>query len=160
MMKFACLAFLSILAVVGCSRREPQRPAAASSAPAGDHGHTPPHGGTPIVLGNEEFHLELVLDEPTGRLSAYVMDGHFLLFVRCADPALELEAIVAGQPKTLLLTPVADRATGETTGDTALYAAEAEWLKTNPKWEGTLRKITLRDRTFENVKFSFPKGNE
>ena len=31
-------------------------------ASAHQHEHTPPHGGTPVVLGEEEFHLEFVRD--------------------------------------------------------------------------------------------------
>ena len=39
------------------------------------HEHIPPHHGTPVVLGNEEYHVELVLDAPAGKRQELVMDG-------------------------------------------------------------------------------------
>ena len=39
------------------------------------HEHTAPHGGTLVVFGNEFAHIELVLDQTTGKLTAYVLDG-------------------------------------------------------------------------------------
>src|SRR5688500_557791 len=32
------------------------------------HHHTPPHGGTPVILGNEDYHLEFVLDASNGKI--------------------------------------------------------------------------------------------
>ena len=56
---------------------------------------------------------------------------------------------------------VADPATGETVGDTALFETQADWLKTVKDFDGTLKKtITIRGTTFADVKFNFPKGND
>jgi hypothetical protein len=63
------LALVLPLALVGCSRE----PASDSAVPH-KHVHHPPHGGTPVVLGDEVYHLELVLDTPNGVLQAYVFD--------------------------------------------------------------------------------------
>src|SRR5476649_997646 len=98
-----------------------------ASAPTADakpakHEHHPPHGGTPVVLGAEIYHLEFVLDPANGQLSAYVLDGEMENFLRIAAPSFEVVATVGGVKQTLFLSAVANYATGEKTGDTSLFA--------------------------------------
>lgn len=40
-----------------------------------DHVEVGPHKGTLIELGEEEYHAELVVDEKTGTVSIYLLDG-------------------------------------------------------------------------------------
>src|SRR5579863_247145 len=46
-----------------------------------DHGHhhhhadKGPHGGALVAIGEDDAHLEIVLDVETGKLTAYVLDG-------------------------------------------------------------------------------------
>lgn len=141
---------------VGCSKNDPH---------AGhDHGHThehkAPHDGTPVVLGNEAFHLEFVRDAAAGKLSVYVLDGHMENFMRIVAPSLEIVATVNGAPQKLTLNAVADPATGERVGDTSLFAAQADWLKTTDNFDAVLTEIVIRGAMFAGVKFNFPKGNE
>jgi len=124
------------------------------------HEHRPPHGGTPVVLGEEAFHLELVLDAATGKLSAYVLDGELENFVRAAMPSLEIVATVAGVPQSLSLKPIANPATGETVGDTSLFETQADWLKTIKEFDAMIPAIVVRGTPFKDVKFNFPKGND
>lgn len=144
--------------VTGC-RKSPPAPAGDTTAPS-KHEHTAPHGGTPVVLGSEAYHLELVRDGGAGKLQAYVLDGELENFVRCNAPALEVEALVNGQPTRLVLGAVANSATGESVGDTALFEGQAEWLKTLTQFDATLKSITVRGTTFAEVKFNFPRGND
>jgi hypothetical protein len=137
-----------------CSRA-PQ-PAAAP----GRHEHHPPHGGTPVVLGNEAYHLEFVRDPAAGTLQAYVLDGEMEVFVRSAMPVLEVDAVAGGAPRVLRLAPVANPATGETVGDTALFEAQADWLKGAPDFDAVIPTVTVRGSTFTGVRFTFPKGND
>src|ERR1035438_8875229 len=63
-----------------------------STAPPGHphkHEHHPPHGGTPVVLGDEAYHIELVLDASAGTLQAFVLDGELENFIRSAAPSFE-----------------------------------------------------------------------
>jgi hypothetical protein len=113
-----------------------------------------------VVLGNEVFHLEFLRDAEGGKLTAFVMDGEFEKFIRCAQRALVLDVVVAGEKRELVLEAVANAATGETAGDTAQFEGRAEWLKTTPTFEAVLRAITIRGGTFADVKFRFPEGNE
>lgn len=126
-MNLACRAVLAAFlvgAIAACSKSD-SRPTPPTGASAARHQHHPPHGGTPIVLGNEACHLEFVLDPVAGRLSAYVLDGEMENFIRVAAPSFQIVAQVAGQSQPLVLLAVANPATGETIGDSALFEAAA-----------------------------------
>ena len=155
-----CLALLtlSFASFTGCSKKSGHDHKHDHSH--GHHHHTPPHGGTAVVLGNEAYHVELVLDATTGKLQAYLLDGELENFVRSAMPSFELSATFNGATQTLLFQPVANPATGETVGDTALFETQAEWLKTTASFDGALKSINVKGTTYTDVKFNFPKGND
>ena len=142
-----------LLALSGC-----RRPPSAAEAVAGFVGQ-PPHGGTPVTLGDGDYHVELVLDAVTGTLSGYVLDDDLEEFIRSPSPSFEIQAVVDGTPRTLVLTAVANPATGETVGDSSLFSAQADWLKMAKAFDGILHGPTIRGRTFPPVKFTFPQGD-
>lgn len=152
---FGLLATSALL--TGCGRKESGPAPSAASPP---HEHVAPHGGTPVVLGDEACHLELVVDAATGVMQAYVLDGEMENFVRIKEPAIMVEAMIGGSAKMLELHAVANLATGETVGDTALFEGRADWLKTAEVFDAILRSITVHSTTFHDVKFNFPKGND
>lgn len=163
--------FASAMALAaGCRKAaESGAPAAAHSHSHGadhghshahDHEHIPPHGGTAVVLGDETYHVELVLDAAAGKLQAYILDGHMDNFVRVTAPVIGLEAVVGGQTQVLELRATANSATGERVGDTALFEGQAEWLKHTPEFDGVLKGVVIKGTSFTDVKFNFPKGNE
>jgi hypothetical protein len=142
--------------LAACSEKPAPLPA---GTPAAKHEHHPPHGGTPVVLGAELYHLELVLDPATGRLSAYVLDGEMEDFVRITASSLEIT--VAGQPsRTLVLLPVANPATGEAAGSTSLFEVQTDWLKSTPAFDAVLTRIEVRGTVFTAIAFNFPRGND
>jgi hypothetical protein len=141
----------------GCTKTPP--PPAAGTGVA-KHEHHPPHGGTPVVLGDEVYHVELVHDAAAGNLQAYILDGELENFIRASAPSFEIAATVNGETQTLVLQAVPNPATGETIGDTSLFAAHADWLKTTPTFDATLKNLTIRGTTFSEVKFNFPLGND
>lgn len=143
--------------VVGCGK-EPS--AAATAAKPAKHEHKPPHGGTPVVLGDEVYHVELVLDAATGKLQGYVFDGELENFIRSSVPAFEIVATVNGRTERLILKAVANAATGETVGDTSLFEVQADWLKTTKSFDAVLTEITIRGTKFSDIKFNFPQGND
>lgn len=153
------------LALAACSK--PGSKSAAADDPhagrdhaAHKHEHIPPHGGTPVVLGEETYHLELVRDAATGKLSLYVMDGELENFVRINAPSIEIVATIAGKPTPLLLQPVPNSLTGEKPGDTSLFEVTADWLKTTANFDAILTNIEIRGTPFTAVAFNFPKGND
>ena len=122
---------------------------------------SPPQAhGTAVELGREEFHLELVLDPPAGRLTGYVLDGELEKFVRIAAPSLRLVARVKDTDQPLEMHAIASAATGETVGDTSQFEATADWLKTTTRFDARLPEIIIRGKTYRDVSFNFPKGNE
>lgn len=155
-MKIHPLAVLLVAVVIaGCG----DHPRPAADAPH-KHEHKPPHGGTPVVLGDEEFHLEIVADPSEGKLTAFVMDGELENFVRL--PATSFTVVVPSPPpeRRIVFKAVGNSASGETVGDTAQFEAQADWLKTEPNFDAVLPSLTVRSRTYTNVSFNFPKGNE
>ena len=142
----------------GCGKKE-SAPAVVSAVPA-KHEHHAPHGGTPVVLGDEVYHLELVLDPDSGKLQAYVLDGEMENFIRSAMPTFEVIASVSGEKRPLIFKAIADAATGEKVGDTALFEAQADWLKSAKTFDGVVTEIAIRGSTFSGVKFNFPNGND
>lgn len=160
-MKIAKLIALLLIAplglIVGCGKPDS---GTAAAKPPPKHEHKPPHGGTPVVLGDEVYHVELVLDPASGRLQAFVFDGELENFIRSSVPSLEIDASVNGTAQVLVLHAVANPATGETVGDTSLFEGQADWLKRTKEFDATLKSITIRGTTFTDVKFNFPKGND
>ena len=99
MHSFLCLVAAGGL-LAGCSKTQTTTPAPGA---AHHHEHHPPHGGAPVELGEEQNHVEFVLDAPNGKLQAFVMDGELENFVRIAAPSLEVTAKVGGHDETLTL---------------------------------------------------------
>jgi hypothetical protein len=124
------------------------------------HKDQPPHGGTPVVLGDDAYHIEFVLDAPSGTLSAYILDDEMEDFVRSDMPSFMVTAKVGGTEQPLVFKPVANPATGETVGNTALFTAQADWLKTTKAFDAVIKSVTLDGTAFTDVKFNYPKGNE
>jgi hypothetical protein len=154
---FAVMLLLISGFLIGCGDNPP---ANTASATPHKHEHIPPHGGTPVVLGDEEYHVEMVLDAPAGKLQAFVLDGEMENFIRIAPESFEVNAKPSGKEEILVFKAVANHATGEKVGDTSLFETQADWLKTETNFEAVLKEITVKSKTYQNVAFNFPKGND
>jgi hypothetical protein len=139
----------------GCSRGND---AAGPGEKTQMHKAVPPHGGTPVPLG-DDYNLELVRDGAEGTLSGYVLDDEMEDFVRSSSSSITIVANVGGRTQTLVLAAVANPATGETVGDTSLFQAQADWLKTTPSFEGSLVSVTVRKTAFSGISFRFPNND-
>ncbi len=149
------LAFsLTLLAALpACSRQAP------APAPATDrHGHSAPHGGTLVELGEHRFNLEFVRDAAAGKLTAYVLDAHAENFVRIKTTEMELIATVGADKRTLKLVAVANAATGETVGDTSQFETQADWLKTTEAFDAVVSVLWVGGTEFNQIKFHFSGG--
>jgi hypothetical protein len=150
-------ALLPALVAAGCSKAAPS---AADSRQAHKHHHHPPHEGTPVVLGEEDYHVELVLNTTSGKLQAFVLDGEMENFVRSTVPSIVITAAGGGAAREVELAAVPNPETGETVGDTALFEGQADWLRSAKDFDAVLKSITIRGTTYANVKFNFPRGND
>ena len=157
---FAFLRLSVSAALLGALGACAKKAAPVAAAPAAAHEHHAPHGGTPVALGDEAYHLELVRDADAGKLIAYVLDGEMEEFIRAKAATFEVIATVAGAKQTLTFHAVANAATGETVGNTSQFEASADWLKTTAAFDATLTSLEIKGTAFAAVAFNFPKGND
>lgn len=134
----------------GCGKQQGNIPAAHL------HVAEPPHGGTPLALG-DDYQIEWVLDAPAGKLQAYVLDGEMENFVRIAPPSFDVTAKLPGREEILHFAAIANSATGEKVGSTSLFEAQADWLKTTNTFAAVLREINVQGTIYTNIAFNFPK---
>ncbi len=151
---FLLMAVASACLLMGCDRA-PEPPKVAHK-----HEHKSPHGGTRVVLGNEEYHLEFVLDAAAGKMDAYVLDGELENFVRVAADSFEITAQTPGGEQVLSFKALANSATGEKIGDTSEFEAQAAWLKNVNTFDAVLKQISIHGTRYDSVKFNFPNGND
>ncbi|RKU05598.1 hypothetical protein C6502_21960 [Candidatus Poribacteria bacterium] len=126
------------------------------------HEHTAPHGGTLVVFGDEFAHIELVLDQTTGKLTGYVLDGEAEKSVRLSQKTIELKIHREDIESdfSLQLSGVANVLTGETEGDTSQFAAQSDGLKGASEFHAEIVSITVQGQMFTDIDFEFPEGNE
>jgi hypothetical protein len=124
------------------------------------HEHHAPHQGTLVVLGEEFSHVELVLDNITGELTAYILDGEAENPVRISQSSLIIKFKDKGKLVSLRLKPVANALTGEKSGDTSEYQGTFVKLKGLSNFEGYISSIKSRGESFKDVRFLYPEGNE
>jgi len=144
---------LAAVLCAGCGNRQ------STPTDNGSHLHVdvPPHGGTPVALG-DDYQIEWVLDATAGKLQAYVLDGEMENFVRITPPSFDVTAKWPGREEVLHFAAIANTATGEKVGSTSLFEAQADWLKTNKTFDAVIREINVQGTIYTNVAFSFPKG--
>ncbi|MEW6303691.1 MAG: hypothetical protein AB1705_09485 [Verrucomicrobiota bacterium] len=121
------------------------------------HHHDPPHGGTGVTLGDEDFHLEFLREDD--KMTAWILAAHMSGFTRIKAESFEVTAKVNGKDEALVFKAVANPATGETVGNTSMFQAQAEWLKSATNFDAVVKEIIIKDKTYKAVPFNFPKGN-
>ena len=122
--------------------------------------HAPPHGGTPVLVEEDKFHLELVLDATAAKMQAYVLDGHLEKYVDVTETNFVLIARTSGRTEQLAFQRAPEAGSGQLPAKSSLFAAQSDWLKTAKEFEGNIPTITLEGRTLTNISFSFPKGTK
>lgn len=118
----------------------------------------PPHGGTPVVVADDEFHLELVLDSSSGEMMAYVLDGHLESYVPVSEDGFTLSAEVGNEEHLLEFRRVPDGQTGGDPARSSRFEAQGEWLKSVKAFHGGIPSITLNGKAFTGISFDFPEG--
>ena len=119
------------------------------------HVHVAPHGGVLVELGDHAYNVELRRDHATGKLTAWILDGHAENFVRIAAPSLDLVAMPGGKFTKLTLLATANPGTGETVGNTSQFEVAADWLKTAPGFAGIFT-VEIKGTKFEQVAYTLP----
>ena len=150
-------ALASLALLNGCNDPHPHGDQATGH---GHEDHAPPHGGTPVVVAEDKFHLELVLDASAARMQAFVLDGHLENYVALTETNFLLLAKTGGREEQLTFHRAADPASGKVPEKSSVFEANAGWLKGVREFEGSFPSITLNGTTFSNISFSFPKGSK
>lgn len=132
----------------------------AHSHDAGHDDHAPPHGGTPVIVAEDKFHLELVHDPTAGKMQAYVLDGHLEGYVQVPETSFVIATKSGGNTEQLAFQRAPDPANSKVPQKSSLFEAQAEWLKSANEFAGSIPTITLNGTTFTNISFSFPKGSK
>jgi len=148
----ALIGYLLLGLSMGCQDATSPSPSGGIPSKHG-HVHVPPHGGTAVVLGDEDYHLEFVHVPRSATLRCYVLDGHMENFVRIKAPAVALKLTVDGASHDLELAAIAQSATGETVGDTSQFSATADWLRNAGNTSGRIAAIEIRGQTFTDIDF-------
>ena len=126
---------------------------------SGGHHHPPPHGGAGVVLGNEDFHIEFLLNPDSDTMTAWFFTSHMEDYLRIKMESFEVVARPPDGEQTLIFKAVANPATGETVGNSSQFEARAGWLKNAGHFDAVLKKVTIQETLHENVTFNYPGGN-
>ena len=132
------------------------------------HAEKGPHGGALVSIGN--VHLELVLDDETGKLTAYVLDNKAEKPVPIKQANLQLgiprvhkhgdeDGDKRGELPTDLI-PLLLAAVDPQDGKASEFSGEEEKLKGAEGFDAVLNSITVGDKSYKSVEFSYPEGNE
>jgi len=159
---FACLTAALLLTVaVGCRDSSSSHGHSHEGENTHSHDdHAPPHGGTPVIVADDKFHLELVHDPAAGKMQAYVLDGHLEGYVQVAETSFAMSAKTGGKEEELAFQRAPEPTSSKVPEKSSLFEAQAEWLKATKAFEGSIPTITLNGTTFTNISFSFPKGSK
>ena len=96
-----------------------------------------------------------ILQNPQDQLEIFILDAHAENYVRIAQPSIELTLTDSNQ--TMSLGAVADPATGETVGNSALFRTDSNISKNIPL-HGILRSLKIGSKTYTDQPFEF-SGN-
>jgi hypothetical protein len=132
-MKTSCLvAVLAVIVFIGCDKKtDPSKPKPA----AHNHPTTGPHGGQLVEWGEEEYHLELLMDRKGGEATVYVLDGSAVKAapIKAKDLTMTLKA---EPPVTLKL--AAKPETGDPAGSSSRFTGKSDALSKDQPLTGTI----------------------
>ena len=147
------LASLVALGQAGCGDHE------HGHSEAGLHHHDPPHGGAGVTLGDEEAHIEFLVDAEAGTVTAWFFKPHMERYLRIKAESFVVLARLPDGEASMTFAAVANAGTGETIGDTSQFVARADWLGAVEAFDAVLPEVSIRGRVYRSVAFNYPKGN-
>ena len=126
---------------------------------AGPHHHDSPHGGAGVTLGDEEAHIEFLVDAEAGTVTAWFFKPHMERYLRIKAESFAVLAKLPDGEARLTFTAVANAGTGATVGDTSQFVARADWLGGAGSFDAVLQEVSVRGRVYRSIAFNYPKGN-
>ena len=126
---------------------------------AGPHHHDSPHGGAGVTLGDEEAHIEFLVDAEAGTVTAWFFKPHMERYLRIKAESFVVLAKLPDGEARLTFAAVANAGTGETVGDTSQFVARADWLAGAGSFDAVLPEVSVRGTVYRSIAFNYPKGN-
>jgi hypothetical protein len=112
------------LILCGC----PAKVKTVETAKSGGHSHPSagPHGGPLVEWGDEEYHLELLLDRAKKQATVYVLDGDAKKAVPIKSATITMTATSAQPP--IAITLKAEPDTGDPPGSSSRFSGQHDIL--------------------------------
>jgi hypothetical protein len=172
-----------LLLLTGCPGETPQPKKPATTVAHGAHDHDDdhdhdhdhhhhhaekgPHEGALVAIGEEDAHLEFVLDSDSGTLKAYVLDGDADEAVAIKQASLQLAVTLTkgddddkgGLPEDAVIVMLSAVSPADD-GTTSEFEGQSDTLKGAEKFAANLTSVTVGGKSFKNVAFKYPEGNE
>ncbi|MGE5192048.1 MAG: hypothetical protein ACM3U2_06055 [Deltaproteobacteria bacterium] len=169
--------------LTGCPVETPQaKKPATATAHAGDdehdehgghehhhhHAEKGPHDGALVAIGEDDAHVEVVLDADSGTLKAYVLDGEAEKAVAIKQASLQLAVTLrkgdegkeqAGIPEDAVIVTLSAVSPADD-GTASEFEGQSDELKGAEKFAANLTAVTVGGKSFKNVAFKYPEGNE
>lgn len=119
---------------------------------AHDHAHHGPHGGHIMEIGEEEYHAEWTHDS-SGKVTFYILDAAIQKEVPIAAEELEITVKIGeNEPATYKLAAVNPQDGKSAVFETTDKNLEGALGALSARVTATINKLTIGDKTFENVK--------
>jgi hypothetical protein len=148
-LSLAALALLGFL-MTGC---EPP-PTAKKADDSHDHAHVHqgPHGGHIMEIGEEEYHAEWTYDE-NGKVTFYILDGEGKKEVPIAAEDITIEVKIGkNEPATYQLAAMNPQDGKASAFEIVDKNLEGVLRTLSEGVTATIKKLTIGDKTFENLK--------
>jgi hypothetical protein len=112
-----------------------------------------------VTLGDEEAHIEFLVDAEAGTVTAWFFKPHMERYLRIKAESFVVLARLPDGEASMTFAAVANAGTGETIGDTSQFVARADWLASVVSFDAVLPEVSVRGRVYRSIAFNYPKGN-
>ena len=112
-----------------------------------------------MTLGDEEAHIEFLVDAEAGTVTAWFFKPHMEQYLRIKAESFVVLATLPDGEARLTFAAVANAGTGETVGDTSQFVARADWLAGAGSFDAVLPEVSVRGTVYRSTAFNYPKGN-
>ena len=112
-----------------------------------------------MTLGDEEVHIEFLVDAEAGTVTAWFFKPHMERYLRIKAESFAVLAKLPNGEARLTFAAVANAGTGETVGDTSQFVARADWLAGARSFDAVLPEVSVRGTVYRSIAFNYPNGN-